>query len=241
MDLVRAESAGFLDIAALEIDPKRGDLWVASTGGTDGTGMLHRIQLLSGRSLRAFPVAPATESVNLVDLSVATNGTVVVLDSKGTQLFVLRPGGSALEPGVKVGVQEATSVAVNGDAAVAIVSHRDGLSRIDLRTKATTVVSLPATVTLGHLERIRWHGTSLIAVQRDGDGADQIVRLDLNTRGTAVTKATTLAVPPSVTGRTFATISGDELLYLTPPSGGTVPDAASRGGDEFVAYRIPLR
>ena len=31
-DLVRAESAGFKDISALEIDDKRGDLWVASGG-----------------------------------------------------------------------------------------------------------------------------------------------------------------------------------------------------------------
>src|SRR5580765_8323371 len=112
MDLVRAESTGFFDIAALEIDAKRGDLWVASTGATDGAGTLHRIQLLSGRSLRAFRIAPGLESVNLVDLAVGANATVVVLDAKAPQLFVLRPGATALDPGVKIAVRDATSVAV---------------------------------------------------------------------------------------------------------------------------------
>ena len=36
VDLVRAESAGFLDVRALEIDVRRGDLWVASSDESRG-------------------------------------------------------------------------------------------------------------------------------------------------------------------------------------------------------------
>src|SRR4029079_3948405 len=51
VDLVRAESARCQDVTAIEIDPRRGDLWVVSTGPTDGTGALHKLQLISGRML----------------------------------------------------------------------------------------------------------------------------------------------------------------------------------------------
>ena len=42
VDLVRAESAGFLDVRALAIDTRRGDLWVA-TADLDGRAVLHRL------------------------------------------------------------------------------------------------------------------------------------------------------------------------------------------------------
>jgi hypothetical protein len=96
VDLVRADSAGFHQISAIEIDPKRGDLWVASAAAGDG-GTLHRLQLVSGRPLRSFPVSENLESVTLVDLAVSPAGAVLVLDSVSRQLFVLRAGGTALE------------------------------------------------------------------------------------------------------------------------------------------------
>src|SRR5262245_60897368 len=51
IDLVRSDSARFHDIAAVEIDAKRGDLWVASNELGDKTAALHRLQLVSGRPL----------------------------------------------------------------------------------------------------------------------------------------------------------------------------------------------
>ena len=52
-DFARAESAGFQEIAAIEIDAKRGDLWVVSVAPAAGTGTLHKLQLVSGRLLRS--------------------------------------------------------------------------------------------------------------------------------------------------------------------------------------------
>src|SRR5262249_26905855 len=63
VDLVRSGSAGFFEITGLEIDPRRGDLWVASRdpaaepGGSPATALtaaLHKLQLVSGRPLEAF-------------------------------------------------------------------------------------------------------------------------------------------------------------------------------------------
>jgi hypothetical protein len=111
---------------------------------------------------------------------------------------------------------------------MAFVAHRDGVSRIDLRSRIVSLVSAPDGVALDRLERIRWNGSALIAVQVDGDGSRRIIRLEMNARGTSITRATTLEVQAPTAGQTFVTLSGDELVYLNASS------------DEFVAYRVPL-
>jgi hypothetical protein len=245
IDLVRADSAGFLDIAAVEIDAKRGDLWVASSAPANGAGTLHRLQLVSGRPLRAFNIGADLEPVKLVDLAIGPGGAILVLDSLTPQLLVLRSGGTALERVVRIDVQEPVSVAVRADDAVAFVAHRDGVSRIDLRSRTVSRVSAPKDVSLGQLERIRWRRNGLIAVQADSDGSRHIIRLEINARGSAITRAIRVEMPPPTAGQTFVTVSGDELVYLKAgaddaggrPSSDALPD---RTEAEFVASRAPL-
>jgi hypothetical protein len=243
VDLVRADSAGFQEISAIEIDAKRGDLWVASAAAADGAGTLHRLQLVSGRQLRSFRVAADPEAVNLVDLAVSPAGAVLVLDAVSRRLLALRSGGTSLERVVRIDVQEPASLAAGGDEGIAYVAHRDGVSRIDLRSRTASRVAAPKAVSLAHLERIRWHRNALIAVQVDGDGSRRIIQLALNASGLAITKATTLEVSGPADGQTFVTISGDELVYLAAGSGNAArpsPDASSSLA-EFVAYRVRLR
>ena len=87
VDLVRADSAGFQEISAIEIDAKRGDLWVASAAAADGAGTLHRLQLVSGRQLRSFRVAGDPHAVKLVDLAVSPAGAVLVLDARANHFL----------------------------------------------------------------------------------------------------------------------------------------------------------
>src|SRR5258705_169000 len=96
VDFVRAGSAGFRDIASIEIDDRRGDLWVISAGPAEA-GTLHKLQLVSGRALKSFAVDADLEPVTPVDLAVTPAGAVLVLDSAGPRLLVLRPGPTALE------------------------------------------------------------------------------------------------------------------------------------------------
>jgi hypothetical protein len=243
VDLVRADSAGFLDISAVEIDAKRGDLWVASAAA-DGGGTLHRLQLISGRPLRAFRVAVELEPVKLADVAVGPAGAVLVLDSVTPQLLLLRSGGTALERLVRIGAHEPVSVTAGGDDGIAFVAHHDGVSRIDLRSRTVSPVAAPNGVSLGHLERIRWQGNALVAVQVDDDGSRRIIRLEMNARGSAITQVTRLELSAPTTGQTFMTISGDELVYLMGGSneaGGRSSSDASSDQREFLVYRVPLR
>ena len=244
VDFVRADSAGFRDIAAIEIDGRRGDLWVISAAPAGRAGTLHKLQLVSGRPLKSFPVAADLEPVTLVDLAVTPAGAVLVLDRAGPQLLVLRPGGTAVERVIRVDAVEPASVAAAGDERIAYVAHRDGVSRIDLRARTATQVGAPASVSLAHLEQIRWRRHALIAMRVDADGTRRIVRLDLDASGRAVTAATTFDAPViPAGGQTFVTISGDELVYVVDGSkdaaGRPLPGASGTAG--FIAYRVPLR
>jgi hypothetical protein len=240
-DLVRADSAGFLDITAVEIDTRRGDLWVASTAPEDGTSALHRLQLVSGRPLRTFPVDRELGYAQVVDLALGRDGTVLVLDAATPQVLVLRPGRTALERLMRIDAPQPVSVTARGDG-VAFVAHRDGVSRIDVESRTVTAVASPKDNPLDRLERIRWQGNGLIAIQADAAGARRILRLDMNARGTAFTRATRLEISAEAAGLRFVTISGDDLVYLAPGSprdGGR----SSLGTDqeELVAYRVRIR
>ena len=110
----------------LEIDEKRGDLWVLSAAPAGGAGTLHKLQLVSGRPLKSFAVPPALEPVTLVNISVTASGRVCVLDAAGAQLLVLRPGAAALERVAKFEAADAVSLSVDGDERVAYVAHGQG-------------------------------------------------------------------------------------------------------------------
>jgi hypothetical protein len=237
VDLARAESGGFHDIAALAIDARRGDLWVASAGGGDADGLLHKLQLISGRALKSFPVAADGGPVKLADVAVAPDGTVLVLDSGPPRLLALRPGHDAVELIARLKAPGASSVAASNDEDVAYVAHENQIARVTLRTGAAASLAMRDKTLLGRLECIRYHRRSILAVERN-DEFRRIVKLELNERGTAVAKATPLAEKLPAAGRMSAAVAGDELVYVIDRG-----DAASRSSsaDDVVVYRIALK
>jgi hypothetical protein len=231
VDFVRADSAGFGDIAAMEIDDRRGDLWVMSAGLANGAAALHKLQLVSGRPLKSFPIAADPDAVTPVDLAVTPAGVVVALDSAGHQLLVLSSKGTAVERVMRVDAAEPASLAAAEEEGIVYVAYRDGVSRVDLRARTATKVAAPKSVSLAHLERIRWRRQALIAIRVDTDGTRRIVRLALSANGRAVTKATKIDSPVlPVGGQTWVTISGDELVYLV-----------NGEATDFNVFRVPLR
>jgi hypothetical protein len=240
VDLVRADSAGFAEVSAVEIDGKRGDLWVASTGAADRPGSLHRLQLISGRPLKAFPASIDDEPATLVDLSLTAAGSVVALDTAGPQVLVLKPGAAALDRIVRLDVAGAVSITAAADERIAYVAHRDGVLRIDLAARTSVEVTAAKDVSLAGLERLRWHRNGLIGVSADAGGARQVVRLELNGAGRRVTRVTPIGGLLATGGDVFASISGDELVYLVAAPAAAAGAEANPARD-FVAYRLKLR
>ena len=215
--------AAFGDIEALEIDSRAGDLWVVSSepAAAGSATTLHKLQLVSGRVLSTYTVPPELAPAHFVDVAVANGGTILVLDSAGR---VLRLQGRALQVAAVV-PPAATSLAPT-DNGTAYVSTADGLVRVDLASRTSSVVVATGAFGLAGLDHLRWYRGALIAVQQV-DASRRIVRLRLDRSGRMVT-----ALEPidTVDGPAAAvTISGNTLYYF-----------ASRGGGEVVLRKVTL-
>jgi hypothetical protein len=130
-------------------------------------------------------------------------------------------------------------VSIGDRDGVAYVAQGEALFRVDLAARRSTALELPRGVALRHLERIRMFRDALIALVRNDDGSSAIVRLDLNARGTAVTRATRLdvVVPPGA-GSVFA-IAGSDLLFAV--QAGSDPGLTPGVANELIVYRVRLR
>ena len=236
IDLVRAEAAGFHDITALEIDSRRGDLWVASTTATGDAAAIHKLQLVSGRSLTTFE-PPAAAKVGLVDLAIAGNGTLLILDAGAKRVLRLRPGASAVETAMPIAVDSATSLAVADSERSAYVAHADGILRLDLQQGTAAPLTAPDGLTLASFERIRWHRNTLVGIQMLPDGLRGLVQLQL--KGNAVTSATLIDRSIGGSARPASlTISGEDAYYSVVDEGG--PTSGTTKIDVLVR-RIPLK
>jgi hypothetical protein len=228
-DLVGAASAGFYSIAGLDIDPRRGDLWVVSVEeGQPGAAAAHRLQLVSGRLLETLAVPAELLPVRFVDVAVTADGAVLALDAAGRRIFRARFGGHALEVAATLDVNEPTSLAPSQANGV-YVSHAGGLVSVELGLKRVSQVQAQDTIDLSGIERIRLRGDALVAVQR-GDDSRRIVRLGINSRGTRVVSSKVLDATAPASAATAATVAGDAFYYLSVgPSG------------EKVVRRVSLR
>jgi hypothetical protein len=234
VDLVRADSAGFDDVTALAIDAKRGDLWVASTATDGSAGTVHRLQLISGRSLTKFAV-PVQGPMRLSDLAVAGDGTLFILDSGAPRLLALRPGASAVEPLMRLEISNAASVAVDDLGQRAYVAHSEGITRVDLQARRASPLTAVNGIALTDFDYIRAYRDSLVGSQVQTDGSRGIVRLQLNGDRRAVSAATLIDTSSAVDAG-MATISGDDLYYLTG-----IGQASTAGPADVRVKRLKLR
>lgn len=244
-DMVRAESAGFDDVAALGIDVQRGDLWVASAAEASGASSLHRLQLVSGRPLRTYRAPDSLGAVRLVDLAVQPSGSVIALDTAGNRLLTLARGAEDVSAAVQLNLSGANSIANGGSENIVYIAHEHGISRVDLKARTVTALSGPKSVELTGFESIRTHRDSIVGLQTSSERRRQLVRLKLNTAGRAVRDASVIERQiVEEDGRVILNISGDELYYLAAPA--TPADTATGAGGRtenvpFVIRHLTLR
>ena len=226
VDLVKADSAGFRDITAFEIDTRRGDLWVVSAGGPGGTDhesvtALHKLQLISGRPLAKFQPGDGFGGTRFEDVAVGKSGDVFVLDAAGGRVFRLAPRTTTLRMACRLRLDHPVSLALAGDrAAIAYVAHAGGLARVDLATGRSTRVAASKSLRLDGLERIRFDSGHIVGTQRGDDGIRHVVSIRI-AGGTAprAVAVERLDSVDAVAGGTLTALSGDDVV---------LPDA--RGG-----------
>lgn len=214
-DMVAADSAGFFGLSAIEIDRRRGDLWVANSSAVRGAS-LHKLQLVSGRVLFELAVPQELGPTTFVDAAVLADGHLLLLDAQGRRLLGLWPAQRAFKRAAVVDVEGATSLAATGDR-VAYVAHREGVLRIDLSSGAAT----PLRDAPAGLLRIRAVRGGLIGVQTAGD-AHRIVRLRLDAAGKRVNRIDVLDQAMTMPDPSAMTTVEGSICYITSVNGSPV-------------------
>jgi hypothetical protein len=236
-DLVGAASAGFFTVMGLDIDARRGDLWVATAETTSGDAALHKLQLVSGRLLAIYPAAASLTPVRPVDLAVSQTGVVLALDALGGRLLRVRPGARRLESVMPLKLESPTSFAIARSGDMLYVAYRDGLARVDVAARAVSSLGAPKDLRLAGFEWLRPYRDGLVGLQAMPDGSRRVVLLELNARGRVVTAATVLDAELPARGPLSATIVGDDLCVFESPPVEDVP----AGAIELIVRRIRLQ
>jgi hypothetical protein len=226
-NLAGAQSSGFGEIAALEIDTRQGYLWVVSSEGTKTS--LHKLQLISGRLLTAYPVPDTFAPVSFGDVAVVGGGAVLALDTAGHRLFKLPARGTAAEVAVTLPDTSPSSIAP-GEDGVVYVATSSGIVRVDIAAGSTSPVKETKGIDVSGLTRIRWHRGALAGIQKTSEGPYRAVRIALDRLGRRATALDVLDPSISIANPTAATIVGGVLYYL-----------ANGNGSEMIVRRVTLR
>lgn len=210
-NLAGAQTSGFGEIAALEIDPREGYLWVVSSEGPRTA--LHKLQLISGRLLSAYPVPATFSPVSFGDVAVAPGGAVLALDTAGHRLFRLPARATAAEVAVTLPDTAPSSIAP-AEEGIVYVATASGIARVDVAARSTAAVKAAKGVDLSGLTRIRWHRGALAGLQKTVEGPYRAVRISLDRQGRTATAISVLDPSISISNPTAATIVGGVLYYL---------------------------
>ena len=208
---VGAASAGFLDqIAGFTIDARRGDLWVASTQGDDGgaESVLHKLQLVSGRTLQQVRPGKGAGPVQFAAVTVAADGTVYVLDEGTPRVFRLRAGARTLEEVMRMDARQPAAIAAADDGTL-YVADATGLIRVD--PAGRTASRIKSAEDLGGFESLAWRAGSLVGVERVA-GSYLVARVKLDPSGTRAQPRQILVALPAPT---VGTLAGDGFYYVS--------------------------
>ena len=214
-DLIGAASAGFGRLSAVEIDTRRGDLWVTSSEA-NGLASIHKLQLVSGRVLARLDMPESLKPIAIVDFAVLDSGGLLLLDSAGGRLVPVKSVAGPFERAIPLKVTGAASLATAEGKVY--VAHERGLSLVDLADGRVIEVAAPKGASLGGLRRIRWTRGTLLALQKDGDFT-RMVRIRLSRRGQAATEIEPLDRGAASAG-TALTISRDAVYYVATTKDG---------------------
>lgn len=229
VDLVRAESAGFGVVMAVDIDRVRGDLWVASAqDAAGGAGGLHRMQLISGRPLQTLAPPAGQQPWHPVAVHVAPTG-VITADDQG-QLWMASAGAAALRRVGRVPAQGPLAMtAVPGRSDAVLVASATQVWTVAFDTGRVLEVSSPVEGALVGIEQMAAWSDRVVVVQRRPDGTRHLAQWRLTDRGrqatTVVRYQPALSAGDAVPG---LAVTGDEALVAESVAGGAEAPTAIR-------------
>jgi hypothetical protein len=233
-NLASAQSSGFGDIDALEIDSRVGNLWVVSNDaaigregdarpqpGRAGQPTLHKLQLVSGRLLASYLLPDRFGEARFVDVAATSDGTVMVLDTAGNRLFRLGAKGRDFELTATLPEPHPVSLAPASSELV-YVANQDGVLLVDVASGAVTPLKAAKGLDVTGVTRIRWYKGNLVAVQKAAGGSYRAIRIALARNGRTAASIDVLDGSLATADPTAATVSAGMLYYLAAGDGAEI-------------------
>lgn len=208
----------------LKVDEPHRLLWISTsmlpevggyTAADQGRAELVAYDLVTGRLARrvALPVSPRGRALG--SLAVAADGTVFATDSSSPAVWRLSPGAAMAEEFVTHPdfVSPQGLDFVDGGRALIMADYGNGLWRIDLATRAATLLPPPANATLFGIDGLAAVPGGLIAVQ-NGIAPQRIVRIVLGPDGRPAAVRILEAAHPGMADPTLGVVVNGEFVFV---------------------------
>jgi len=215
-------------VLGLTVDAARDRLCAVSTNGFEDAARQQRRNavvcwsLASGRRLLRMDVA---EALQLNDLAVAADGSLLVTDSQAGSLWRLRGGAAPARVGAEGALRGANGIALAPDGPAAYVAANTGILRVDLADGAVARLAQPDEVVSGGIDGLYWADGGLVGVQ-NAVNPGRVLRLQLAEDGRHIVAARVLqshhhpdfAVPTTgaVVGSTLHLLANSHIGHWLP-------------------------
>lgn len=216
-DFVPPGEGGLGFVVGLRVDDRRGELWAVSEQLSPRPGLVRgifRYRLSDGKPLAQYP-APS-EGADLVnDLVVAPDGSVYATASNSGSLLRLAPGGTGLEIFLPPhSLPDPNGITVSHDGRVLFVAGWYGITRVDLKSKATLLLRSEPQISAGCIDGLYEYGGDLIGIQNCVHDTGRVLRLHLNPQRDTIVSAQVLeSYNPLFEGITTGAISGNDFYF----------------------------
>jgi hypothetical protein len=221
-----ADDADRGGVVGLAIDLARGVVWAATMALPPVTHdrpaeaaliepTLLRIDLGTGTVTGRYPIPAGATERGAGDVTLAPDGTVLVANPFGGDLFRLRPGADALEillsPGTLGSPQ---GMVARDDGSLIVADYSSGLWRVEADGSARRLAAPDDAVLIG-LDGLIDDGTGIYAIQ-NGTAPQRVLRLTLDAARTRVEAVEGVAANlPQIDEPTTGLINNGDLVFVS--------------------------
>jgi sugar lactone lactonase YvrE len=217
---VSGSADGLGHVLGVRVDDARGELWAVSGSLDDpapaGTIIgLFRFRLSDGSLVARYPIGVAADLLN--DVAIAPDGAAFATESNSGALVRVAPGATTAEYFLPRGtLPDPNGVAASADGRFLFVAGWYGISRVDLRTRAVSVLPQPPTVASGCIDGLYLASAhTLVGVQNCVHESGRIMHYRLSAERDSIVSATVLdAYNPAFDGITTAAIAEGMLYFV---------------------------
>jgi sugar lactone lactonase YvrE len=216
--LVPVADAGLGMVVGLRVDDKRNELWAVSEQFIPQPGLVRgifRYRLRDGRLLAKYP-APSQGADLVNDLVVSPDGTVYATASNSGSLLKIQPGSESMQVLVAPHtLPDPNGITVSPDGRFLFVAGWYGITRVDLKSKATLLLKSSPAIAAGCIDGLYEYQGDLVGIQNCVHDSGRVLRLHLNAQQDTIVSAHVLeSYNPLFEGITTAAIAGGEFYFV---------------------------